>query len=378
MNPQLLPHGNVRVLQVIAPGAVGGAESAVLGLSRGLVEAGAQVVIAALADASSGPFIDRARAAGLSVVVLDSPGRNYLRDWYGLRRAVREHRIDVVHTHGYRADMMGLLAADSERVPSLATAHGFTLGSRKNRLNQWLAVRALRRHDAVIAVSDPLSATLRSLGIAAERVVPIRNAWQPPPGPLASRTEARARLQLADDAPVLGWVGRLSPEKGADIAIAAMVLLSHTDCHLAFVGDGRWRPALEAQVAAAGLGSRVHFLGMVPDAAAMLPAFDALVLSSRTEGTPMVLLEAIHAHVPIIASAVGGVPDLLPAGTGLLVPSEDPVALAGAIDQVLADPATAHARAAAAAASVAARFSPSEWVSRHLAVYQRLMEQHAL
>jgi glycosyltransferase involved in cell wall biosynthesis len=378
MNPYLLPHGNVRVLQVIAPGPVGGAESAVLGLSRGLVEAGAQVVIAALADGGSGPFVDRARAAGLSVVVVDSPGRNYLRDWYSLRHVIREHRIDVVHTHGYRADMMGLLAADSERVPSLATAHGFTFGSRKNRLNQWLAVRALRRHDAVIAVSDPLSATLRSLGIPAGRVVPIRNDWQPPPGPLSSRTEARARLQLPDDAPVLGWVGRLSHEKGADIAIAAMTFLSHAECHLAFVGEGRERTALESQVAAAGLGKRVHFLGMVPDAAAVLRAFDALLLSSRTEGTPMVLLEAIHARVPIIASAVGGVPDLLPAGTGLLVPPEDPVALAGAMAAVLADPSTAHARASAAVASLAARSSPAEWVSRHLAVYQRLLAQDAL
>ncbi len=281
----------------------------------------------------------------------------------------------MVHTHGYRADMMGLLAARSERLPSLATAHGFTLGSRKNRLNQWLAVRALRKHDAVIAVSDPLAATLCALGVAAERVVPIRNAWLPPGAPLLSRAEARARLHLGGDAPVLGWVGRLSPEKGADIAIAAMARLARADTQLAFVGEGRERQALQAQVALLGLGSRVHFAGTVPDAATVLTAFDALVLSSRTEGTPMILLEAIHAGVPIIASAVGGVPDLLAPGTGLLVPPEDPAALAGAIDQLLSNPAAAGARALAARARVSEHFSPAEWVTRHLAVYQRVMER---
>ena len=376
MEPLVWPGGNVRVLHTIAPGPVGGAESAVLGLSRGLAEAGAAVVVAALADASSGPFIDRARAMGLPVEVLHSPGRNYLRDWSGLRRIIRERRIQVVHTHGYRADMMGLLAARSERRACLATAHGFTLGSRRNRLNQWLAVRALQRHDVVIAVSDPLAATLRSLGVDAARVVPIRNAWRPPLEPLPSRAEARSTLGLEGERPLLGWVGRLSHEKGADIAVAATARLAHADAHLAFVGDGRERQALEAQVAALGLGGRVHFMGMMPEAAMLLPAFDALVLSSRTEGTPMILLEAIHAGVPIIASAVGGVPAMLSHGAGVLVPPEDAEALAHAIDQVLSDPVAAAARVVAARAQVAASYSPEEWVAQHLSLYQRLMERH--
>ena len=111
-----------------------------------------------------------------------------------------------------------------------------------------------------------------------------------------------------------------------------------------FVGDGPERAALVAQAAALGIASRVHFTGMVPEASSILPAFDALVLSSRSEGTPMVLLETIHAGVPIVASAVGGVPDLVPAGSALLVPPNDPVALASAIDQALADPGAARTR----------------------------------
>lgn len=375
MTTHLWPSGDARVLHAIAPGAVGGAETAVLGLSAGLAEAGVGVVLGVLADASSAPFIERARADGRRVEVIPSPGRNYWRDWSGLRRLVREHRIDVVHTHGYRADMMGFLAARSEARPVVCTAHGFTDGSRKNRLNQTLANLALRRDDAVIAVSAPLAARLAAMGISADRISTIPNAWRPPSAPPLDRGQARAQLGLMEDGPILGWVGRLSEVKGPDIAVAAMTHVRQKSALLVFVGDGPDRAALEAQVATLGLGRRVRFAGSILGASAILPAFDGLVLSSRSEGTPMILLEAIHAGVPIAAAAVGGVPDLLAEGSALLVAPNDAVALASAMDEILTRPGPARARALAARARVAERFSPAEWVSRHLSVYQRVMER---
>lgn len=378
MIPHLWPGGNARVLHAIAPGAVGGAETAVLGLSAGLSGAGVGVVLGVLADASSTPFIERARAEGHEVAVIPAAGRNYPRDWSGLRGLVRQHGIDVVHTHGYRADMMGFLAARSERRPAVSTAHGFTDGTAKNRLNQWLAGRAVRHDDAVIAVSEPLARRLGHMGVPADRIVTIPNAWRPPDVPLPDRAAARARLALPADTAILGWVGRLSHVKGADVAIDAIARMRNPAALLVFVGDGPDRSMLEARSAALGLGSRICFAGMVPSASAVLPAFDGLVLSSRNEGTPMILLEAIHAGVPIVATAVGGVPGLLTEGTALLVPPEDPAALAAALDQVLADSPAAQGRATAARARVATQFSPAEWVSRHLAVYQRVMERRAV
>jgi len=377
MNPYVWPGGNARVLHAIAPGPVGGAESAVLGLAAGLAETGVKVVLAVLADASSTPFIERARADGRQVEVIDAPGRNYPRDWAELRRVVRSNDIHLVHTHGYRADMMGFLAARSERRTVISTAHGFTDGARKNRVNQWLALRAVERADAVIAVSAPLAARLASMGVPAERIATIPNAWRPPLAPLLARIAARSRLGLDGDAPLLGWVGRLSHVKGADLAIEALALMRNKSALLVFVGDGPDRPALEVQADALGVASRVRFVGLVPEASRILPAFDALVLSSRSEGTPMILLETIHAGVPIVASAVGGVPDLLPSGTALLVAPNDPSSLGSAMDEALADPADAHSRAAAARSRVAEQYSPAEWVSRHLAVYQRVMEHRA-
>ena len=224
MTRHLWPGGNARVLHAIAPGPVGGAESAVLGLTAGLAEAGVEVVLAVLADASSGPFAGRARAEGREVEIIDSPGRDYLRDWSALRRIVRNHKLDLVHTHGYRADMMGYLAARSEGRPVVSTAHGFTDGTRRNRLNQWLAIRAQKRDDAVIAVSSPLATRLASMGVPAGRIATIPNAWRPPSRQPLDRGAARLHLGLGPDVPLLGWVGRLSHVKGADIAIAALAL----------------------------------------------------------------------------------------------------------------------------------------------------------
>jgi glycosyltransferase involved in cell wall biosynthesis len=310
------------------------------------------------------------------VEVLPSSGRNYWRDRSLLKQLVRSHRIDVVHTHGYRADMMGFLAARSERRPVVSTAHGFTGGGRKNRLNQWLAMRAVGRDDCVVAVSAPLAAQLHEMGVPADRIATIPNAWRPPPTPPLDRALARAALGLEGDGPMLGWVGRLSHVKGADIALEALALMRNRQARLVFVGDGPERATLEAQVRSLGLGEQVRFVGLVAAAASLLRAFDALVLSSRSEGTPMILLETVHAGVPIIASAVGGVPDLITPNTGTLVLPNDSAALAAAMDEVLSHPGAAQARAAAARARVADLYSPEAWVSRHLAVYQRVMERH--
>lgn len=365
-------YGAVRVMQVIAAGPVGGAETVVLALSCALRDAGAHVVLAVLADSSSEPFVERAKQVGLIVEVLAASGRNYLRDLVGLRRVLATHHIRLVHTHGYRADMMGLLAARSRHVPSVATAHGFTLGGRRNRLNQRLGLIALRRHHAVIAVSQPLVDGLRRVGIAANRIALIRNAWTAPSRPYLPMDDARRALGLEASALYLGWVGRLSVEKGADLAIESLARISHRGARLAILGEGRELPRLKELAKGLKLAERVIFLGLVPEAARYLPAFDALVLSSRTEGTPMILLEAAKAHVPIVAADVGGVRDIVVPGAGALVQAGDPGALAIGMDSVLSDRVRALGEADAAARHVDENFSAGAWLDRHMALYRSL------
>jgi glycosyltransferase involved in cell wall biosynthesis len=359
-----------RILQVIAPAPFGGAETAVLSLIAGLRRMAAPVELAILADARSGPFVTAAKAVGVPVHVLDSVGRSYLGDVRGLRSAVRAGSIDVVHTHGYRADILGWLAARAEDRPLVCTAHGFTGGSWRNRLNQFLGVRAMCHADAVVAVSAALGTTLEAQGVPATRIRVMPNAWAAPGQPLA-RAAARRELGLDQDALLVGWVGRVSAEKGPDLAVAAQASFGAT---LVMIGDGPEREAVEHRAGRSGT-SGVRWLGARPGVWSVLPAFDVLLLSSRTEGTPMILLEAMHAGVPIVATPVGGVPDLLDETTARLTTAVSASAIAAAVRAALSDPAESRRRAGRAAERIRERYALEPWVEAHLELYGKVMRR---
>ena len=358
------------MLHVLAPGAAGGLETMVQALSAAQQASGRPVAIAALVSDDPHPFVESARRRRLEVLPVRTAPRSYLAMWRALRGAMREAGAGIVHTHGYVADVIAGMAARSLRVPTVATAHGFTGGGRRNRLYETLQRAAMARADGVIGVSGPL---VSRLAPRAARIWLIRNAWVPASAPLA-RSEARVALGLPPDGPVIGWVGRLSAEKGPDIFAAALRLRrTDTPSVAIMIGEGRERGVLEGLAAAGGGSTALRLAGLVPDAARYYSAFDVLVLSSRTEGTPIVLFEAMAAGVPIVATRVGGVPDVVGPAEALLVPSEDPAALARAIDDVFGDAAAAARRVSNARARLTADFSESAWVKAHEAVYDSLV-----
>ncbi|HEY9467564.1 MAG TPA: glycosyltransferase, partial [Vicinamibacterales bacterium] len=173
---------------------------------------------------------------------------------------------------------------------------------------------------------------------------------------------------LPADEVIVGWVGRLTNEKGADVALDA---LSYLDDHirLSFIGDGPERPALVRRAQQLGVVSRVRWHGIIDDAGSLLKAFDAFVLSSRTEGTPITLLEAMAAKVPIIATRVGGVPDVVSDADALLVSSEDASAIAVAIQNAVTDRDAASMRAITAAQRLDAAFAVEPWLSEYERTY---------
>jgi len=281
---------------------------------------------------------------------------------------IREWRADVVHTHGYRADVVAGLAAARAGVPTVSTVHGFTGGDIKNRFYELLQLRAFRRMNAVVAVSSPLRLKLIRAGVPEPRVHCIRNAWARSSTPLR-RHDARVVLGLPDSELVIGWVGRLSPEKGPDLFLEA---LSRVPWQASVVGDGRLGGTLRRLAEGLGVSDRIRWHGLVSSAGRLLGAFDLLVLSSRTEGTPIVLFEAMEAGVPIVATSVGGVPDVLGPDDALLVSPGDSDRLAEAIRQVFDDPAAAAARASHARARLAAEFAPGPWLDQYEALYRSL------
>jgi len=340
-------------------------------LAAGQAAAGHDVHVAAVLDLGDAAdlFFDPLEQAKVAIAPLRLAPRAYGEERRRLAALLHELAPSAVHTHGYRADVQGGAVARRLGLPAVATAHGFTGGGWKNRLYEALQVRAYRRADGVVAVSRPLAARLVRAGVVPERVHVVPNA-APPPSALLSRDAARRELGLAPDAFVVGWVGRISREKGPDVLLEAIAGLASDRVHAAVIGAGSQRAALEALAAERGVGDLLHCCGLVRDAGRLFRAFDCFVLSSRTEGTPMVLFEAMAAEVPIVATAVGGVPDVVSGEDALLVPSEDPAALAAGIRAVRADPGAARDRARRASARLQAERAVAPWVARYDAVYQ--------
>jgi len=254
----------------------------------------------------------------------------------------------------------------------VSTVHGFTGGSRRNRAYEHLQVWALRRIDAVVAVSRPLADLLRSRGVSSDRLHVVPNAWSPLTAPL-SRDDARSQLGLGD-AIQFAWLGRLTREKGADVLVRAIPALP-PNVRISFIGDGRERSSLVTLASELGVADRIDWHGLIPDAGRLLPAFDGYVLSSRTEGTPIALFEAMAARTPIVATRVGGVPDVVGEADAVLVPSEEPLALAAGMRSIIENPAAANARSAAAARRLEQHFGVVPWLDAYENVYRAAAER---
>lgn len=368
----------LRILHVVAPAEVGGLERVVELLARGQARSGEEIHVAGVLDRAHADhlFVRLLTAAGIATHPIALPARAYFRERTAMRELCHRLRPDVVHTHGARPDVVDARAARQLGIPVVTTVHGFTGGDWKNRLYEQIQRRAFRKFDAVVAVSRPLGEQLIRDGVPRSRVHIIRNAWEATSTPL-DRAAARSALGAREDGFLVGWAGRLSREKGLDVLLDALVHLSDLPVHLSVVGNGPGRLSLAARMAELGLERRVRWHGIVPEAGGLFSAFDTFVLSSRTEGTPIVLFEAMATGIPIVATCVGGVPDVLSLAEAALVPPDDPAALAAAIRAIYHNPAVARERAHRARARLLRDFGVAPWVGRYEAIY-RLVSREAL
>jgi glycosyltransferase involved in cell wall biosynthesis len=361
----------VVIMHVVAPAEFGGLERVVQLLGRGLrgLDHSVHVVSIVPDSATVEPFLAPLAEAGVHTHPLVVPVRAYRRERAALADLCRQVRPDVVHTHGYRPDVVDAGVARRLGIPLVTTVHGFTGGSMRNRFYEWLERRAFRRFDAVVSVSRPLTDRLTGAGVRKSRIHTVPNAWQRIAPPL-DREAARRALRLPLDGFVVGWVGRLSAEKGPDVLLEALPHLNDVPLAVSMVGDGVQRASLQARAGKLGVADRVHWHGVVPDAGRVFAAFDVCVLSSRTEGTPVVLFEAMATDVPIVTTRVGGVPDVVSSDEAVLVRSEDPVALAAGIRAVYEDRAAATRRARAARVRLEREFGIGPWLDRYEGIYR--------
>jgi glycosyltransferase involved in cell wall biosynthesis len=332
---------------------VGGPAQHVILLTAGLDPARFQsTLITGVPDPDEGDLTPLARSRGIAPVVIPQLGRAIrpAHDLTALGRLVRlfrRLRPDLVHTHTAKAGTLGRLAARFAGVPLVVhTFHGHVLeGYFSPALTRvFLGIeRALaRRTDRIVTVSPRVRESLLALGIGRPEqveVVPLGLSLQRFAVAIPGRASLREQWSVPRGAPLLAIVGRLVPIKDHPTLFAAMTRDEVRTAHLLVVGDGERRAALEAMARDLGLSPRVHFLGWRDDLEAILPELDMVICCSRNEGTPVAVIEAMAAGVPVLSTDVGGVGDLLTHGeTGWLVPAGDPAGLARGIRDLLADP----------------------------------------
>ena len=300
--------------------------------------------------------------------------------WTALRHLVRERRIDIVHAHDYKTNVLAALLLKWDGVPAMSTVHGWTGHSRRERFVYYpLDKQILRIFPRAVAVSEDIRQELIRRGARPAAVKTILNGIDEHAfrRDRSRESSIRCQLGLAADNMVIGSVGRLEPQKRFDHLINAFAELrrTHERLWLIIAGDGSLRRDLKGQVERLGLDSSCQLLGHRTDIVDLHHAFDLFVQSSDYEGTPNAVLEAMALETPVVATDVGGTSQLVQSGVdGLIVPPGDLMALGRAIEAVLRDPDAAAVRAAAGRRRVETDLSFGARMAAVERVYTELLE----
>jgi glycosyltransferase involved in cell wall biosynthesis len=363
------------VLHVIASFQIGGAERMAASILSGLNRAHFKPLLCGLGG--SGPLLDMMAERDIACFVLNRRQGKDLSLPSKIHRLLNEQRVDVVQTHHFSSLLYAVGPARLLRLPIVHTEHSYH-SLRDNRRLRWLARLTMPLARELIVVGDDVGRFLVSrIGISPERLQVIHQGVRCSDTNRSEVGRIRTELGLGHEAPVVGHVARLTAVKDQDLLLRAMqkVLQVRPDACLVLVGDGELRLRLEALSADLGIARSVRFLGFRADAEQLLHAFDLMVLSSHTEGLPIALLEGMAAGRPVVATAVGCIPELLADGRGVLVPSRAPDRLADAILMLLADGPARARHAEAGRRHVAARFSLPEMIARYESLYRRTADR---
>lgn len=368
----------ITVLHLIGSLRVGGAEQQLVSLVPLFDPERFRIIAATMEPA--GPLVERLRASNIDVRALNFRMRYFLPRLWRLCCFLRREKVDILHTHMFHASWYGRIAGLCARVPvMIATDHGQELWKKpwdvafERFANRYTALR--------IAVSQDVAEILRTReGVPEDKLLVIPNGVDVErfQAGRSGRESVRNQLGLPDGAVVVGTVARLVEPKALHILIKAVAQVSKAvpQVRLVIVGDGPLRGDLERCAADEGIGDRVLFAGLRSDIPEVLAAFDIFTLSSISEGLPVSLLEAMAAGKPIVATMVGGIPEVVTdRREGLLVPSGDPKALAGAIRELACDPKLATHLGRQASEKVAAEYSIGATVRRLEEVYCSLLNK---
>jgi glycosyltransferase involved in cell wall biosynthesis len=359
------------IVHILTSFGVGGGERVALDLAIGQRARGHAVSVLSLAPLPDGAMADEFGAAGISV------GRVAKRDGIDatliprLAQALRERRADVVHTHNPLPMIYGVPAARLIGAATVHTKHGFNAGTRGQAVLRKLAGRMVH---AFVAVSDETArAAVAQHDAPSRRMHTILNGirldrYAPDPD-----VRAAMRVELGvGDAWVVGTVGRLDPIKNQVMMIRALAPRLSSRLRLVIVGDGPLRDELAAEVARLPEPRWVVLAGRRMDVPRVMAAFDVFALSSRSEGLPLAILEAMAVGLPVASTGVGGIPGVVEVGGIGVISQVDELAFGAAIDRLSADPVAAREMGRRGRERALNRYGADRMVEAYLDLYGRV------
>jgi glycosyltransferase involved in cell wall biosynthesis len=371
----------MKILQLISSGGFYGAESVVAALTRDLAQARYSVLVGVFENIHASPnnVAAQLESRGLQVIRIPCRSRFDLATAKRIREIIRVQDIDLVHSHGYKADIYAYLATRRIRLPLLATSHLWTRQTAAVRFYEFLDAHVLRSFDAIIAVSDRIATELRQAGVPAGKITVIDNGIDLTP--FRSAVPVLASELNKGDGLLIGTAGRLVAQKGLTFFLTAaqQVLEEFPNLQFAIFGDGPDRGKLEQMAKDLRIENKVWFAGTRNDMPNVYASLDVFALASIDEGLPMALLEAMASGVPVVATEVGAVPKvIMPGRTGMLVRPGDPRELAQALACLARDPALRERLGNNGKQAVHQQFSSQIMTQNYCRVYEQLLRKKSM
>lgn len=319
-------------------------------------------------------FVIAARERGVRLDLLTEERRFDPSIIAQLDRLLAELKPDIVQTHNVKSHFLMRYSGLSKKYCWLAFHHGYTTPDFKMRLYNALDRWSFRGARHVVTVCGKFRDDVAGFGVPRERITVRHNSVKPFVSPAPEVVES-LRRQWPADVPVLVCIGRLSSEKGhADLLRALAILRKEQSFHAVFVGDGPEQARIEALIRELKLEEHVTLAGLQHDVRPYYAAADVVVMPSLTEGSPNVLLEAMSAGVPVVATRVGGIPEIAVDGkTALLVPKSDPKALAAALARMLREPELRSSLAREGQALAVEKYSPEAYCRSMVGIYEQVL-----
>ena len=374
----------INILQVIAPIGMGGAENVLLNINNLIDKSRYRLSFCLFINPKRGrnELYERLKEFGCDVSVISMLIRKFPRgDISGLVRVINSNRIDIVHTHGYRSDILGLIASKITKRPLVSTVHGWTSESSKVILYEYIQKKIMRYLDMIMPVSQQIYDELLEKGMNRQRMRKVSNiidyrSFET----IKNHHNLRSQYNIHKDSPVIGTVGRLGKEKGHIVFLQAIGIVKqhYPNIKALIIGEGDQKEELSKFVTKERMDETVCFCGFQKNVAEFYSLFDIFVLPSVTEGLPLVLLEAMYFKKPIVASKVGGIPEVIVHGlTGELVPPGEPIPFAESILRFLDDKSYAKKVGTAGHKYLLKNFNPEGWIQAIENVYQSAYGSYA-